>query len=684
MKPASLSLLFAAALLALTACGPKPAQQAETADFQYVSEQFADLKILRYRVPGFDELSLQQKKLLYYLAEAAKSGRDIMWDQNYKYNLTIRRTLEAVISSRPDTAAAEWGKFMEYTKRVWFSNGIHHHYGSEKLMPEFSEAYFAAVVGQADSALLPLRAGETVSGLIARLTPVLFDPAVAAKKVNKDAGADIIAESAVNFYEGLTNEEVDAYYKSLIDPADTTPVSYGLNSKLMKENGQIVEKVWKVGGMYSPAIEKVVYWLEQAVSVAETEQQAKALQLLIEYYRTGDLKKFDEYSIAWVQDTASAIDVINGFIEVYNDPKGFKGSFESVVSIRDPEATKRIAAIGKEAQWFEDHSPILDEHKKKEVKGISARVINVVAEGGDATPSTPIGINLPNANWIRALHGSKSVNLANIVSAYEEAGKAAGGALEEFSESPEVLERQKQYGSLADALHTDMHEVIGHASGQIEAGVGTPKQTLVNYASTIEEGRADLVALYYLMDPKLVEMGLMPSLEAGKAAYDDYMMNGLMLQLRRIKPGAQIEEDHMRNRAFVAYWSMERGKADQVVEWVKRDGKTFVRINDYDKLRTIFGELLRETQRITSKGDFKAAQQLVETYGVKVDPALHQEVLDRYARLKSAPYSGFINPELKPVMQNGQIVDVKIEYPSDFTQQMLYYAKQYSFLPSEN
>ncbi|GAB4414431.1 MAG: dihydrofolate reductase [Bacteroidia bacterium] len=676
-----LYLLGLLAVLSLAAaCTSDRQQPAAEDDFTYMTEQFADLKILRYRVPGFEELSLDQKKLLYYLYQAALSGRDIMWDQNYKHNLRIRRTLEAIVRTAPVDESGEYGKLVEYTKRVWFSNGIHHHYANDKIMPEFSQGYFADMVNRADPEQLPLAEGETTDDLIAELTPIVFDPAIAPKKVNKSPDVDIVTGSAVNFYDGVTEAEVDAFYAGKIDKNDPRPISYGLNSTLVKEDGQLVEKVWKVGGMYSPAIEQIVYWLEKAVTVAENEAQARALSLLVEYYKTGDLKVFDQYSIAWVADTASEIDVINGFIEVYNDPKGYRGSYESVVSIRDPEASKRIAAIGKEAQWFEDNSPILAEHKKENVTGISARVINVVIEAGDASPSTPIGINLPNANWIRAEYGSKSVNLANIVSAYEEASKTSGGALAEFTYAPEVVERAKRYGSLADNLHTDMHEVIGHASGKIEPGIGTPKETMKNYASTMEEGRADLVALYYMMDPKLVEIGVMPNLEVGKTAYDDFILNGLMTQLRRIKPGDDIEEDHMRNRAMISWWAYEMGKDDKVIERITHEGKTYFVINDYDKLRKIFGEQLREVQRIKSQGDFAAAQKLVETYGVKVDPVLHQEVLDRFSKLNIAPYSGFINPVLKPVMQGEEIVDVEISYPDDFTQQMLYYGEKYSFL----
>ena len=662
----------------------KQTEEGEAEEFQYVTEKVADLKILRYQVPGFEMLSLNQKKLLYYLYEASLAGRDIMYDQNFKHNLCIRRTMEAILATDGCTSAAGYDALLAYTKRIWFSNGIHHHYSNDKLMPEFSKEEFSQMVRMVAPENLPLSEGEEVAALVAKLTPIMFDPAVAAKKVNKNANDDIVATSAVNFYEGVTEAEVDAFYDAMKDKNDKTPISYGLNSKLIKKNGQIQEKVWKVGGMYTDAIEKIVYWLEKAATVAENPAQKKSLELLIKYYKSGDLKDFDEYSIAWVQDTASDIDMINGFIEVYNDPKGYRGSYESIVQIRDPEASKRIEAIGKEAQWFEDQSPIMDAHKKANVTGISARVINVAIESGDAAPATPIGVNLPNANWIRAQHGSKSVNLANIVNAYDEAAKASGGSLAEFAYTEEEMELSKKHGYLADLLHTDMHEVIGHASGQIEEGIGTPKETLRNYSSTIEEGRADLVGLYYIMDQKLIELGLMESMEVAKAGYNDYIRNGLMTQLRRIKLGDDIEEAHMRNRAWVSYWAYEKGQPDKVIEKLTRDGKTFFKINDYQQLKEIFGELLREVQRIKSQGDYDAAKALVEGYGVKVDQELHKEVLDRYAKLNTAPYSGFINPVMKPVMNGEQITDVKIEYPMDFKDQMMFYAEKYSFLPTYN
>ncbi|MCL4547479.1 MAG: dipeptidyl peptidase 3 [Bacteroidetes bacterium] len=519
--------------------------------------------------------------------------------------------------------------------------------------------------------------------MLKKLYPIIFDPNVDAIKVNLDPKADMVKTSAVNFYEGVSQKEVEAFYKKMVNPNDPEPISYGLNSKLLREKGQIFERHYKTNSMYAFALKKVVEWLNKAITVAENDQQKKALQLLVEYYETGDLKKWDEYNIAWVKDTSSTVDFINGFIETYNDPLGYRGTYESVVSFKDPEATKRIKAISDNAQWFEDNSPIMPQHKKKSVKGISAKVITVVTESGDSSPSTPIGINLPNANWIRKEYGSKSVNLGNIVYSYNKAAETSG-VLEEFAYSKEEIERAKKYGALGDDLHTDMHEVIGHASGQLNPGVGTPNETLKNYASTLEEARADLVALYFIMDQKLVDIGVMPSLEVGKAVYDQYIRNGLMVQLARIQPGENVEEAHMRNRQLIAKWAYEKGMNDRVIEKKVRDGKTYFVINDYNKLRELFGELLKEIQRIKSEGDYNAGKNLVETYGVKVDPELHKEVLERYKKLNIAPYAGFINPVLIPVVDGDRIIDVKIEYPDDFTKQMLNYAKEYSFLMTYN
>jgi dipeptidyl-peptidase III len=674
--------------------GPAPATTsvAETEEpaadtFVYEADRFADIRILRYQVPGFEELTLQQKKLLFFLSQAGMSGRDMMWDQNFKHNLRIRRTIEEIVRHYPgDRTTPEFNAFMTYAKRMWFANGIHHHYSSNKFQPDFTPEYFRELAQASTAeATWPLDEGQSLEQLLTMLEPIMFDPAVAPKKVNTAAGVDKIAASAVNFYEGVTEAEVTAFYDKLTDKDDPTPVSYGLNSKMMKENGEVVEKVWKVGGMYSPAIEQVVYWLEQAITVAENDKQRTALELLVKYYRSGDLEDFDAYNVAWVADTDSAIDVTNGFIEVYNDPLGFRGSYESVVSVRDIGATKRIGAIAEYAQWFEDNSPIMPEHKKADVTGITGKAIMVVSETGDASPATPIGINLPNSAWIRAQHGSKSVSLSNITAAYN---SSENGALAEFAWSEEEIARGRAWAELSGYLHTDMHEVIGHASGRINDGVAEESSTLKQYASAMEEGRADLVALYYMMDPMLMEIGVMPDMEVGMAEYDNYIRGGLMTQLYRIEPGQQIEEAHMRNRQEIAQWAYERGSDQNVIERKQRDGETYFVINDYQALRQIFGELLREHQRIKSEGDFAAAQNLIENYGTKVDPELHAEVLRRYESLNIAPYSGFINPRLVPVVENTpngvNILDVKIEYPDNFVEQMLEYAQSYSFLPTVN
>jgi dipeptidyl-peptidase-3 len=574
--------------------------------------------------------------------------------------------------------------FHEYAGRVWFSTGNYHHYGKEKFMPACSFDYFAELIQNTDENLLPLESAETKELFWKRIKPIVYDLNFQPRMVDLSAGVDNVVNSSNNFYENITHKEVDSYYgnTSLFPHSDHEP-EWGLNSKLMKVDGKITEKTYKVGGMYGSALERVVYWLNKAVGVAENDQQKKALSLLSEYFQSGDLHKWDEYNIAWVADTTSRIDISIGFIEVYNDAIGKKGSFESVLSLKDLETSKRIEAIAKEAQWFEDNSPLLPENKKKVVKGITAKAITVIVESGDAAPVTPIGINLPNSDWIRKEYGSKSVSLSNIVHAYNESS-AGSGLLDEFSLNKDIADRLKKYGNLAGDLNTDMHECIGHASGQINPGVGTPDKTLKSYASTLEEARADLVALYYAIDPKLVEIGVMPTIEVGKAEYDQYMMNGLMTQLTRLKLGDQIEQAHMRNRALNAYWVLEKGKADNVVEFVKKDGKTYVQINDYDKLRVLFGDLLREIQRIKSEGDYEAGKNLVETYGVKVDPVLHKEVLERYAKLNLKPYKGFIQPKLVAVMNGEEITDVKIEYPTSFFDQMLYYGKEYSFLPVVN
>ena len=650
--------------------------------FTTEAEAFADIQVLRYQVPGFNQLTLQQKQLSYYLYEASLSGRDIFYDQKSKYGIMLRKTLEAAYSTfTGDKNSDDWKKFQEYCGRFWFSTGNHHHYGNEKFIPACSFEYFSSIIKASDSTQLPKDAGESIDAFLNRIKPIVYDLKFEPKLVDQSANIDNVKASSVNFYEGVTQKEVEAFY-SKFDSKGQQPM-WGLNSKLMKENGQIVEKVWKVGSMYSAAIEKIVDWLQKAVTVAENDQQKKALQLLIEYYQTGDLKKFDEYSIAWVNDVNSRLDVVNGFIEVYADPIGKKATYESIVSLKDMEATKRIKAIADQAQWFEDNSPLMTEHKKKNVKGIIAKAITTIVEAGDLAPNTAIGINLPNNEWIRKDSGSKSVSLSNIIYSYNVAG-AKSGVVDEFALNDTVAQRMKKWGALAADLHTDMHECIGHASGKINDNVETTDKTLKNYASALEEGRADLVALYYIMDQKLIDIGVMPSFEVAKTEYDSYLMNGLMTQLTRLKLGDQVEEAHMRNRQMIARWVYEKGKKDNVVQFVKRDGKTYVQINDYNKLRTLFGELLREIQRVKSEGDFNAGKNLIENYGVKVDPVLHKEILERFAKLNVKPYRGFIQPRLVPVMDGDKITDVKIEYPTSFFDQMMEYAKKYSFLPVKN
>lgn len=671
----------------LHACQNRPSDTPTEpqAEFQVLADQFADLQVLRYRIPGFENLTLQQKELLYYLSQAARSGHDMIWDQNYRHNLLIRKTIENIVEHyEGDRKDPRWEQFMVYAKRVWFSNGIHHHYSTRKFIPEFDTAYWNALIQGCPKATFPVTPScSNPTQLAAFLQPILFDAKIDAKRVNQESGIDLVQGSANNFYSGVSQKEVEAFYKPLKNPTDTTPVWFGLNSRLTKINGKVTEIPWKSGGLYGEAIDRIRFWLQKAISVAENPKQKKALELLVEYYKTGDLKTWDAYNIAWVQDTESMIDVVNGFIEVYGDPLGMRASYESVVSFRDMEATKRIKAIGDQAQWFEDQSPILAEHKKAKVTGISAKVITVVQEAGDASPSTPIGINLPNADWIRKMHGSKSVALGNIVYAYNEMG-AKGSSIQEFAWDQAEIDRSKKFGPLAGDLHTDLHEVIGHASGQLNPGIGTPKETLKQYASTLEEARADLVALYYIMDPKLIELGVMPSLEVGKAEYDGYIRNGLMLQLRRLEVGENLEESHMRNRQLNAAWAYQKGLANKVIERKQRDGKTYFVVNDYNALRDLFGQLLREIQRIKSEGDFKAGQALVETYGVKVDQALVAEVKKRFESIQSKPYSGFIQPRLVPIMVQGKIKDVKVEYPDNFVEQMMEFGREYATLPVVN
>ena len=663
----------------MTACGEKKGPAAEKAN-DWVVDRFDDIRVLRYEVPGFEELTLPEKKLVYYLNEAALCGRDILFDQNFRYNLPLRRTLEAIYADYPgDRTTPQWAAFEKYLKKVWFANGVHHHYSNDKFTPEFSEAYFDSLVMVTPAESFPQDFG-TMAELMTVVKPVMFNPALYHKRLDQTAGQDMLAASSMNYYRGVSQKEAEAFYAAMAVPGDATPVSYGLNSQLVKEDGKLVEKVWRVGGMYSPAIEKIVFWLEKAAEVAEPHQR-ETIGALISYYRSGDLKEFDRFNILWVQDTVSRVDFVNGFTETYGDPLGYKASWEGLVNFRNEEATRRTQAISEAAQWFEDHSPVDDRYKKKKVKGVSAKVITAAILGGDCYPATPIGINLPNADWIRKDYGSKSVTIQNITDAYDEAAKG-NGFQEEFVLREEDRERMRQYGSLGDNLHTDLHECLGHGSGQLAPGVKGDE--LKNYGSTLEEARADLFALYYLADPKLVELGVVPSDEVAKAEYAHYVMNGLMTQLTRIKPGKDVEEAHMRNRKLISEWCYEKGRADNVIELVEQNGKTYVVVNDFGKLRALLGDLLREIQRIKSEGDFAAGRDLVETYGVKVDPKLHAEVLERYARLRLEPYAGFINPVYKPVMENGEIIDIKIEYPTDYPAQMMEYSRNYSFLPSRN
>ena len=647
--------------------------QEEKSEFSHFSEQFSDLKVLRYQIPGFDKLTLNQKKFVYYLTEAGLYGRDIMYDQNYRHNLKIRRALENIyLNFNGNKNDNQWKSFEIYLKRIWFSNGIHHHYSNDKFDPDFSQEYLKNLMN------------ETNTELNNQVFDLIFND-VDSKKVNRDKSKGIIIGSSVNFYDpDITEEEVENFYNNIKVPDPKKPISLGLNSKLVREDGVLKEKVWKKGGMYSESIEKIIENLEIAKKYAENKKQADALGLLIKYYETGDLKIWDDYNVAWVETTEGDVDYINGFIEVYNDPKGYRGSYESVGQIKDFEMSKKMSAISSEAQWFEDNSTIMDVHKKKNVVGISYNTVNVAGEAGDASPSTPIGINLPNANWIRANHGSKSISLGNILYAYGNAGSS--GRLEEFAYSKEEIELEKKYGKDADNLHTALHEVIGHASGQIVDGVGTPKETLKNYASSLEEARADLVGLYFIVDKKMEELGISPSSkDMGRTSYDGYIRNGLMTQLIRIKLGDDVEQAHMRNRQTVSKWVYEKGLSDNVIEKIVENDKTYFVINDYEKLRELFGELLREIQRIKSEGDYEAGKNLIENYGVKIDQELHEEILKRNEKFTSAPYSGFINPVLTPELDDkGEIIDIKVEQPESFAVQMIEYASRYSTLPDSN
>ena len=667
-------ILTAVATMAIltTSCTQKA-----TNEFNYNVDKFADIEVLRYKVPGFEELSLEQKKLIYFLNEAALQGRDILFDQNGKYNLAIRQTLEAVYTNfNGDKNSDEFKAFETYLKQVWFGNGIHHHYSMDKFVPAFSQEFFAEQVKAVPAEQLPLAEGQTADELIATLSPVIFDANVMAKRVNQALGEDLILTSANNYYEGVTQNEVEEFYSKQKSVADPFPVMYGLNSKVVKEDGKIVEKTYKVDGLYSEAISKIVYWLKKAEEVAENDAQKAHIGKLISFYESGDLRTFDEYSILWAKDTISNVDFINGFIESYGDPLGMKASWESLVNFKNNEASNRTEIISANAQWFEDNSPVDSKFKKETVKGVSAKVITAAILAGDCYPATPIGINLPNSNWIRVVHGSKSVTIENITSAYDEAAKG-NGFNQEFAYSDVEIESMNKYLSLTDNLHTDLHECLGHGSGQLLPGVDP--DAMKAYGSTLEETRADLFALYYLADNKLVELGILDNPEAYKSEYYKYILNGLMTQLTRIEPGKDVEESHMRNRKLISEWAYEHGKADNVIEYVKRDGKTFIKINDYAKLRDLFGQLLAEVQRIKSEGDYDACMNLVEQYAVKVDPEIHNEVLERYAKLNIAPYKGFVNPVYTAVTDgNGNITDIKVDYSENYVDQMLRYSRDYS------
>ena len=651
--------------LTLSSCTEQPKEAA------WIVDKFDDIKVIRYEVPEFENLPLNEKLLVYYLAESAKCGRDIMFDQNFKYNLTIRRALEQIYTSyEGDKSAADFVAMEKYLKKIWFANGIHHHYSNDKFTPEFSREWFAE----------QLKGVDTGAVKHEELVEIIFNPSLYPSRLNQTAGVDMIASSAGNYYEGLTQKEVERFYNKMIDPKDPRPISYGLNSKLVKKNGKIFEQTYKIGGMYTEALEQVVYWLEKAEAVAE-EPLKTTIGLLIKYYKSGDLRDFDAFNISWVQDTQSNIDFVNGFTETYGDPLGFKASWESVVNFVDKAACERTKIISENAQWFEDHSPINPAYRKPVVKGVSAKVITVAMLGGDCYPATPIGINLPNADWIRKEYGSKSVTIDNITYAYNKAAQGNGFS-EEFVLRDEDRERMKQWGKLSDDLHTDLHECLGHGSGQLAPGTtGTERGS---YSSTLEETRADLFALYYLGDEKLIEIGLIPTLDVAKAQYASYIMNGMMTQLSRIELGKNVEESHMRNRKMIAEWCYEKGKANNVIEWVEKDGKKYIVVNDFDALRKLFGDMLYEVQRIKSEGDYEAGKALVENYGVTVEPELHKQVRERYYALGIEPYGGFVNPEYQIVEKDGQIVDVVISYPANYTEQHLHYSKEYSFLPSIN
>jgi len=651
----------------------------DIANFNYFVDQFEDIRVLRYRLPEFESLTLRQKELLFYLGQAALSGRDILWDQNFKYNIKIRKTIEAILNYYSgNKKSKEFNAFLVYAKRVFFANGIHHHYSNDKFNPGFSSAYFENLIKGTESDKLPIESDQTADQFISFLSSVIFNENIYRRKIEQRSGVDMVSESSVNFYQDVNQNEVERFYAGKTDPTDTRPVSLGLNSKVIRNDGKVIEKVYRSGGLYGKAIDQIIFWLEKAMAVAESESQKNELNILIEFYRTGDLHKWDDFNVAWVQNNSPGVDYNNGFIETYSDPMGLKATWEAIADYTDIDATRRISAITANAQWFEDNSPIPTHYKKKKVKGVAARVINIAMLGGDCYPVSPLGINLPNASWIRKDIGSKSVRLSNIAEAYDIAS-IGNGFLEEFAADREEVDRIMKYGPLADALHTDLHECVGHASGKLADG--TDPSALKNYASALEEARADLFALYFMADKKIIELGLLPNDDAAKASYDAYLRNGILTQMVRIKPGKNIEEAHMRNRAAISYWAYEKGRKEKVVELFKKNGKTYLKINDYLKLRKLFGELLMEIQRIKSEGDYEAGRMIIENFGVKVDPVLHSEVLERYEKLKLAPYTGFVNPDLIPVYDSeGRMTDVKVVYVNDYLGQMLDYGRNYSFL----
>lgn len=681
--PAKLIFLTLIASIIMVSCKTKETPVTGSEDFRYEIDRFEDIRVLRYELPGFDQLPLKQKQFIYYLSEAALCGRDILWDQNFKYNLLVRKTLESImLTFEGDRENDQFDAFQTYVKRVFFANGIHHHYSNEKFVPGFSQEYFEQLILGSDPEVLPDYHSKSPVELSAFLGPILFDQNLYAVRSDQRAGVDMITSSATNFYEGVTQAEVEAYYASITVKDDPRPVSYGLNTKVVKTDDVVSEVVYRSGGMYGEAIDQIISWIEKAMKYAENDTQVKELELLIDYYRTGSLSTWDEYNVVWAGNTNPVVDYINGFIETYADPMGMKATWEAIVNYKDIEASKRTAIITQNAQWFEDNSPINPLYRKEKVTGVSASVINIAMLGGDCYPASPLGINLPNADWIRKEVGSKSVTLANITDAADKASQGSG-FLEEFAENADEIIRVRKYGTIAGALHTDMHECLGHASGKLAPG--TDPNALKNYASPLEEVRADLFALYYLADPKLLELQLLADVDAGKAAYDSYIRNGIITQLVRIRPGRQIEQAHMRCRASIARWVFEKGEPENVIEMVERDGKVYVRINDYAKLRTLFGEMLAEVQRIKSEGDFEAGKELIENYGITVDPVLHAGILERYAGLNLAPYTGFVNPMLTPVLNSkGNITDITVEYIDDFIGQMIFYGRNYSFLPVVN